>query len=111
MKDGTYFDRVNLCRTELIPSATTFAISRSTGKPIHLTCDKDFTVLDTHAATSATFSAPVVFAGYGVTAPEFGYDDYAGIDVAGKFVALLFLQAPPSFPATERAHFMDPQVT
>ena len=28
----------------------------------------------------------VVFAGFGITAPEFGYDDYAGLDVRGKAV-------------------------
>jgi len=31
-------------------------------------------------------SAPVVFAGYGITAPELGHDDYAGIDATGKIV-------------------------
>jgi hypothetical protein len=31
----------------------------------------------------------VVFAGYGITAPEYNYDDYAGIDVKGKFVLVL----------------------
>ena len=31
-------------------------------------------------------SAPVVFAGYGITAPEYRYDDYAGLDVRGKIV-------------------------
>jgi hypothetical protein len=31
-------------------------------------------------------SASVVFVGYGITAPEYAYDDYAGIDVAGKIV-------------------------
>src|SRR5450432_1498252 len=31
----------------------------------------------------------VVFAGYGITAPEYHYDDYAGIDVTGKIVMLL----------------------
>lgn len=31
---------------------------------------------------------PVVFAGYGITAPEYGYDDYAGLDAAGKVVAI-----------------------
>jgi len=31
----------------------------------------------------------VVFAGYGITAPEYNYDDYAGIDVHGKFVVVL----------------------
>ena len=37
--------------------------------------------------------APVVFAGYGITAPEYRYDDYAGIDVHGKIV-LLFDHEP-----------------
>jgi len=31
-------------------------------------------------------TAPVVFAGYGITAPELGYDDYAHIDAKGKIV-------------------------
>ena len=35
----------------------------------------------------------VVFAGYGITAPEFGYDDYAGVDVRGKAV-LVFDHEP-----------------
>jgi hypothetical protein len=35
----------------------------------------------------------VAFAGYGITAPEFGYDDYAGIDVRGKAV-LVFDHEP-----------------
>lgn len=40
-----------------------------------------------------TLVAPVVFAGYGITAPEFGYDDYAGLDAKGKIV-LLFDHEP-----------------
>lgn len=32
---------------------------------------------------------PVVFAGYGITAPELNWDDYAGLDVAGKIVLVL----------------------
>lgn len=31
-------------------------------------------------------SAPLAFVGYGITAPEYGYDDYAGLDVTGKIV-------------------------
>ncbi len=34
-------------------------------------------------------SGKVVFAGYGITAPEYNYDDYAGVDVRGKFVIVL----------------------
>ncbi|MEN8718690.1 MAG: M28 family metallopeptidase [Oceanococcaceae bacterium] len=32
---------------------------------------------------------PLVFAGYGVQAPEYGWDDYAGLDVRGKIVVML----------------------
>ena len=39
-------------------------------------------------AIDQDLSAPVVFAGYGITAPELGYDDYAGIDVNGKVVVV-----------------------
>ena len=35
------------------------------------------------------FSGTVVFAGYGITAPEYKYDDYAGVDVKGKIVLVL----------------------
>jgi hypothetical protein len=38
-------------------------------------------------------TAPVVFAGFGITAPELGYDDYKGIDAKGKIV-LIFDHEP-----------------
>jgi hypothetical protein len=47
---------------------------------------------------SGSVSAPLVFAGYGVTAGEFGYDDYAGIDVKDK-VAVILRYEPASFAA------------
>src|SRR5689334_12531159 len=40
-----------------------------------------------------TFAGPVVFAGFGITAPELGYDDYKGIDPKGKIV-LIFNHEP-----------------
>lgn len=36
-----------------------------------------------------TLAAPMVFAGYGITAPEYLYDDYKGIDAKGKIVLML----------------------
>ena len=36
-----------------------------------------------------TLSAPVVFAGFGISAPEYSYDDYAGLEVEGKIVLVL----------------------
>jgi len=40
-------------------------------------------------SSAGSYSGQVVFAGYGITAPEYNYDDYAGLDVQGKFVLLL----------------------
>ena len=48
--------------------------------------------------------APLVFAGFGVVAPNFKRDDYAGIDVKGKIVVLL-AGAPSTLPTEERAHY------
>ena len=53
---------------------------------------------------SGAETAPLVFVGFGITAPEFDYDDYAGLDVKGKIVAVIF-GAPAAFPSEERAHF------
>lgn len=37
---------------------------------------------------TSQFEGPLVFAGYGITAPEYNYDDYAGIDATGKIVVV-----------------------
>jgi len=48
---------------------------------------QDFIPLNLSAA--GEISGPVVFAGFGITAPEYNYDDYAGLDVKDKIVLLL----------------------
>jgi hypothetical protein len=40
-------------------------------------------------SSSGTVSAPVVFVGYGITANEYHYDDYSGVDVKDKIVLLV----------------------
>lgn len=48
---------------------------------------RDFTPLS--LSRSGRFSSPMVFVGYGITAPQWDYDDYRGIDVRGKAVVML----------------------
>lgn len=57
------------------------------GHSVSLNCPADFIPL--HFSASTRLTAPVVFVGYGITAPEYHYDDYAGIDVKGKLVLVL----------------------
>ena len=57
-----------------------------------------------HAAEpSQTVTAPVVFAGYGLEAPGQGFDDYKGLDVRGKWVAVLS-GYPEGTPSEVGAH-------
>jgi hypothetical protein len=53
----------------------------------NLQVNKEFIPFNFSAKGKA--SAKVVFAGYGITAPEYNYDDYAGIDAKGKLVVVL----------------------
>lgn len=59
-----------------------------------LKLNQDFVPFSFSASGAA--SAPVVFAGYGASANEFGYDDYDGVDVKDKIVLLLRYE-PPGF--------------
>jgi len=58
-----------------------------TGKPRSLVLSTDFQPLN--FSSSGKAAGEIVFAGYGITAPEYGYDDYEGIDVKGKIVLVL----------------------
>ena len=53
--------------------------------------------------------AEVVYVGFGVHAPEFGYSDYDNIDVEGKIVAM-FGNAPAILPTTERAYYSSSRI-
>ena len=58
--------------------------------------ERDFEAL--LSSDNGRVSGPLVFAGYGITSKEFGYDDYAGIDVRGR--AALVLEDRPEGDAT-----------
>jgi Zn-dependent M28 family amino/carboxypeptidase len=57
------------------------------GHATALACPRDFVPL--YFSAAAKFSGGVVFAGYGITAADLHYDDYAGLDVEGKLVLIL----------------------
>ena len=60
---------------------------------------RDFNVVP--GSGGGDFSAEVVFAGYGISAYDLSYDDYAGISVRGKIVVAI-LGAPPSLRFEQR---------
>lgn len=60
-------------------------------------------------ATEVSGSAEVVFVGYGIDAPEAGWNDFGGVDVRGK-VILILVNDPPA-PAEETDLFGGPAMT
>jgi len=87
-----------------MPSAeSTLTLLREGEEPVTLRAFESFVTQGDALRSDNSIEAPVVFAGFGITAPDQKYDDYAGIDVRGK-IAAVFTGAPPSFPNEVRAH-------
>ena len=93
--NGSYLQAINFVGMKASPSQTSFTLISEKSGPIHLTYGDDYTVSNQTLTPTATVDAPIVFVGYGVTAPEFQWNDYAGIDVKGK-VILCIVGDPPS---------------
>ncbi len=85
----SYLQPIELIRFLPDPKQTSLKVRRG-GKEQGYTFMADFYGFFPH---DVSVSAPVVFAGYGITAPEFAYDDYANLDVKGKIV-LVFDHEP-----------------
>ena len=82
--NGSYFQDVPVCQDRL-GDTNELAVIRD-GASFELNVKSDYVPYDFSSADSVT--GGVVFAGYGITAPEYDYDDYKGIDVKGKIVVI-----------------------
>ncbi|HBY63942.1 MAG TPA: peptidase M28 [Solibacterales bacterium] len=91
---GTYFQRVPLVGVTT-GSSSRLSATGPDGARVVFQWLEDFVGTNYQQQPQASFDAEVVFAGHGITAPEFGWDDYRGVDVKGKVVAL-FTNEPPS---------------
>ncbi|ODP36055.1 M28 family metallopeptidase [Sphingomonas turrisvirgatae] len=101
--DGSYLQPVPLLSSRPVDKGT-MTLTRGSGAPVTLTFGEDYLPTPNPEQAVTTIDAPVVFAGYGIVAPQYKRDDYKGVDVRGKVVAI-FSGAPGGFDGEERAHF------
>jgi peptidase M28-like protein len=101
--EGAYFQNIRFRKIELMRDQSSLTFKRN-GSSRVLVLDKDYVTYGDPVSPDTTAEGQVVFVGYGVSAPQFKYDDYAGIDVRGKIVATLY-GAPPRLPSAPGAHF------
>jgi len=92
--NGTYFQKVPMVGVQTLPD-TSFSLVPNSGSPLPLKLLDDYVTTNEAQTPVADIDAPIVFVGYGITAPEYKWDDYKGFDLKGK-VALLFVSEPVS---------------
>lgn len=93
--NGTYLQHIDFVGMTVKPAETSFALVPQNGGAIALRFGDDYTVSTQTLEAGVDIDAPIVWVGFGATAPEFQWDDYAGIDVKGK-VILCIVGDPPS---------------
>jgi len=86
--EGGWTQRVTLVRSTITGDVQ--ATIRTAGRERRLRKDDDIAVESLHPLPRIELhDVPLVFAGYGISAPELDWDDYAGVDVRGKVVVVL----------------------
>jgi len=84
--DGTYLQNVDLIGYVAHPTAS----FKAGNKTISLKFPDDYVANSRHKRPETNIdNSDVVFVGYGVVAPEYGWDDYKGLDVKGKTILML----------------------
>ena len=87
--EGSYFQPVSLLAVSLDADASSFDVSFE-GEPLGLSMGEDIVYWSKLNASDITVEdSDLVFVGYGVVAPEYGWDDYADLDVEGRTVVML----------------------
>src|SRR5262245_19284157 len=86
--DGTYVQKVPL--VGITPAASQTLTIQKGGQKRTFAWSKDYVAFTKHVAdTAALQNSELIFAGYGVTAPEYNWDDFKGVDVKGKTIVVL----------------------
>jgi Zn-dependent M28 family amino/carboxypeptidase len=84
--NGSYYQNVPAVAIALDPNASSFEIS---GKPFKFADEVAYWTPRFDKTEQRVQNSDLVFVGYGVNAPEYKWNDYAGIDVKGKTVVVL----------------------
>ncbi len=86
-EDGTYFQRFTFTGRLRLGEGNELVLTLPNGEKRSFKPEGEFLPLTLSA--SGETQGELVFAGYGISAPDKGYDDYAGIEVQGKIVLTL----------------------
>jgi aminopeptidase YwaD len=101
--NGTYFQEFEFVANVKVGSRNSLAIQKSSAPPIVYEVNTTFRPLG--FSSNATVTGPVVFAGYGISAPDRAYDDYKEVSVKDKVVIVLRYGPDGNDPHSEFSRF------
>jgi len=101
-KEGTSFYQELTLRTTYVNENESFLIMNDKDT---LHAGRDYFFLGNADKEIAEFQGEMILVGYGVEAPEYGFDDFSHLDEVRDKIALVSLGVPDLFPASERAYF------
>src|SRR6266446_7383830 len=97
--NGTYFQNFSMVSAMLDPVHTSLVLKLGSSTKT-LQIQHDFSYFFVQSATPTQVDASVVFAGYGVNAPEYDYNDFAGLNLRGKVAMVLDREPQADDPAS-----------
>lgn len=98
--DGTYFQKVPVVGITVENQNAEMEV-KAAGRDMKLKFGDDFVARSVRFSEDLSFDADMVFVGYGVVAPEYGWDDYKGMDVRGKVLIMLVSDPPIPDPKNQ----------
>jgi len=101
--DGVYTQSIRFLESRLDVETAKFSVHKDNTK-IDLIFRDDFIRSGGFGGINEEISAPMVFVGYGIVAPEYNHDDFAGVEVTNKILVMLS-GAPPGFSTDQRAFY------
>ncbi len=93
--NGSYRQPVKIAGMVTLPQQSSLSI-KAGGQLYPMNWSTDWVWGPGDAQAARTINSDLVFVGYGITAPEEGWDDYKGLDCAGKVLVMLVNDPAPT---------------
>ncbi len=96
MRGNSYRQSVQIAGVKSLASKTAACRRWRVARAVPLAFGPDWVWATGDSVAAHTFDAPLVFVGYGITAPEEGWNDFKGADVKDKIVVMMVNDPQPT---------------
>lgn len=96
VRGNSFRQSVQIAGVKSLPQDSSLQAVTADGQAVPLAFGPDWVWATGDSVAAHTFDAPLVFVGYGITAPEEGWNDFKGTDVKGKIVVMMVNDPQPT---------------